>query len=211
MIISENDRCYEIRQKASKLLRELDIDTSTAIDIRNIIASLEKPISLKFIDLKGIPGFTCFDKNKNRYRIFLDDNLIDLCPARLKFTIAHELGHIILDHFIIYNNSLDMNLIMEREANTFVDELLMPTYFILWNRIKAKEIVERYEVSTAAANNKILYLKANALYKQIQAEINAKRFINRNIRNVEYSDYNNTMVNKLRDAWLDPDYDFGGF
>lgn len=48
MIISENDRCYEIRHKASNLLKELNIDTSTAIDIRNIIRKyLQKDADIK--------------------------------------------------------------------------------------------------------------------------------------------------------------------
>ena len=155
MIISENERYYEIRQKASNLLKELDIDTSTAIDIREIIASLDKPITLRVTDLKGIPGFTCYDEKKARYRIFADENLFEYCPARSKFTLAHELGHILLDHFTYTNNSLYMDYIMEREANTFVDELLMPTESILWHRCSVKEVAEIYEVSVLAAYNKI--------------------------------------------------------
>lgn len=54
MIISENTRCYEIRQKASNILKELNIDTSTAIDVRMIIASLGNPIALELTDPRGI-------------------------------------------------------------------------------------------------------------------------------------------------------------
>ena len=100
---------------------------------------------------------------------------------------------------------------MEREANTFVDELLMPTEFILWNKLKAKSIVEIYEVSSEAAYNKISFLKANALYKPIQEEIEAIRYHQHKYAySAVLEDDNNRMVKKLRDAWLDPDYEFGG-
>lgn len=210
MIISENERCYEIRQKASNLLKELDIDTSTAIDIQEIITSLDKPITLKITDLKGLPGFTCFDKKKNRYRIFLDEILSDNCPARFKFTIAHELGHILLDHFTYTDNSLYMNYIMEREANTFVDELLMPTEFILWHRCNAKEIAEIYEVSALAAYNKMSHIKSNALYKAIQAEITSTMLFYNDVRYIPQADERDKVVESLRNNWLDPDYEFGG-
>lgn len=210
MIIYENDRCYEIRQKASNLLKEQNIDTSTAIDIREIITSLDKPITLKITDLKGIPGFTCYDNERARYRIFVNESLLENCPARSKFTLAHELGHILLDHFTYTDNSLFMNYIMEREANTFVDELLMPTEYILWHRCSAAEIAEIYEVSALAAHNKMQYIKSNALYKEIQAEIASELMARSQIWYIPYSDIRNKSIEQMRDAWLDPDYEFGG-
>lgn len=106
MIFAENERDYEIRQKAVSLLEDLNIDTSTAINIREIITSLDKSISLKIIDLKGVLGFTCYDVQRERYRIFADEDLLIYCPTRFKFTVAHELGHILLDHFTNTENSL---------------------------------------------------------------------------------------------------------
>lgn len=166
---------------------------------------------MKQTDLRGIPGFTCYDKKKVRYRIFLDENLFDNCPARFKFTIAHELGHILLNHFTYTNNSLMMNNIMERETNTFVDELLMPTKFILWHRYSAKEVAEIYEVSGLAAYNKMSYIKSNALFKEIQAEIASEMMVNQQIWYRPYTDAQNNTVEKMRNAWLDPDYEFGRF
>jgi len=211
VIISENERCYEIRQKASNLLKDLNIDTSTAIDIRELISSLDKPITLKTTDLKGIPGFTCYDSMKSRYRIFTDENLFEYCPTRFKFTVAHELGHILLGHFTYTDNSLYMEYIMEREANVFVDELLMPTRDILCHKYNAREVAEIYEVSAQAAYNKIAYLKENALYKEIQAEIALEIMAYRRTWYTPNSDPRYKMVEQLRNAWLDPDYMVGGF
>lgn len=206
MIVFEGARCYEIRQKACKLLEELNIDTSAAIDIREIITSLEKPISLKITDLKGLPGFTCYDRKKDRYRIFADENLLRGCPTRFKFTVAHELGHIILNHFTYTDNSLYMDYIMEREANIFVDELLMPTAAILWKRYNAKEVAEIYEVSVSAAYNKIARIKENALYKELQTKIASEMMAYRRIRYIHYTDEYGKNVERLRELWLDPDF-----
>lgn len=210
MIIAENERCYEIRQKASNLLKDLNIDTSTAIDIRNIITSLDKPITLKLTDLKGIPGFTCYDKKKSRYRIFADESLFEYCPTRFKFTVAHELGHILLNHFTCTDNSLNIDYIMEREANIFVDELIMPTESILMHKCSAKEIAETYEVSAAAAYNKILYMKSNSIYKKIQTDIETEMLSYKRIKYIPFTDTRNNIVEQMRNAWLDPDYEFGG-
>lgn len=206
MIVSEDARCYEIRRKASNLLEELNIDTSTAIDIRGIIASLGKPISLRIKDLKGIPGFTCYDQVKDKYRIFADEDLFEHCPTRFKFTVAHELGHILLDHFKSTANSLYMDYIMEREANIFVDELLMPTAAILWKRYNAKEVAEIYEVSVSAAYNKIARIKENALYKELQTKIASEMMAYRRIRYIHYTDEYGKNVERLRELWLDPDF-----
>lgn len=207
----ENERCYEIRKKAVNLLVELNIDSSTAIDIREIIASLGKPITLKITDLKGIPGFTCYDKAKDRYRIFADENLYEKCPTRFKFTVAHELGHILLNHFKVTGNSLYMGYIMEKEANIFVDELLMPTRSILWHKYSAVEVAEIYQVSLQAAHYKMLHIRANALYKEIQAEIAYEMITYKNIRYFRHHpDPCGIMVEQLRNAWLDPDYKLGG-
>lgn len=211
MIISENERFYKIRQKASCLLKALNIDTSTAIDIREIITSLEKSITLKITDLKGIPGFSCYDKKKSLYRIFADENLFEYRPTRFKFTVAHELGHVLLGHFTYTDNSLYLEYIMEREANVFVDELLMPTRDILWHKYSAREVAEIYEVSSQAAYNKIAHIKENALYKEIQAEIALEIMAYRRTWYTPNSDPRYKMVEQLRNAWLDPDYMVGGF
>lgn len=211
MIITEDENYYKIRQKASSLLKELNIDTSTAIDIREIITSLDEPITLKITDLKGIPGFTCYDCRKSRYRIFTDENLFEYCPTRFKFTVAHELGHILLDHFTYTDNSLYMDYIMEREANVFVDELLMPTEYILWHNYSAREVAQIYEVSALAAYNKIAHIKKNALYKDIQTEIALELMAYKRIQYIPYTDTRSKIVEQMRNAWLDPDYEFGGF
>ena len=60
-------------------------------------------------------GFVEF-RNEN-YFIYYDDN-VEIETQR--FTVAHEIGHIVLNHFKIFSGS------REQEANMFAARLLMP-------------------------------------------------------------------------------------
>lgn len=61
-------------------------------------------------------GFTIF--NENKYMIFYNDSI---SISSQRFTIAHEIGHIYLGHFV-YSNPI----VREIEANIFASMLLMP-------------------------------------------------------------------------------------
>lgn len=137
--------------------------------------------------------------------MFFDEHLIDNCPARLNFTMAHEFGHIILNHFIDTDNTIIMDYNKEREANIFVDELLMPTRVIINRRMDVLAIAKTYNVSIAAAQNKIKYLKMNALYKQ-EKTLNRVFYILNNFgRDPLQSAYKDYELEQLHLAWLDPD------
>lgn len=70
-------------------------------------------------------GTINYDFNKNKYIITINK---DHHPNRQRFTVAHELGHYMLNH----GNKIDtlyqnMNELDEIEANKFADELLIPS------------------------------------------------------------------------------------
>lgn len=82
-------------------------------------------------------GFTIFDSKEDKYLIVYNKE-DDECTQR--WTIAHELGHILMGHLkredynlIHYNNGEHP---MEKEANTFAKHLLAP--FPLISRIKVE-------------------------------------------------------------------------
>lgn len=66
-------------------------------------------------------------ENNNKYIIFLNQDMIE---SRQRFTIAHEIGHIILGHHnldgynLIANSGLDTDV--EQEANMFARLILCP-------------------------------------------------------------------------------------
>ena len=69
--------------------------------------------------IQSIPsayGFTISDKNSNKHLVFYNDFKDD---TTIRFTLAHELGHIILQHD-------EDNDISNKEANCFARNLLCP-------------------------------------------------------------------------------------
>lgn len=69
-------------------------------------------------------GFTYGDDNKNVIFINKDQYI-----TRKRFTLAHELGHIALNHKLELDNIPDN--VRETEANTFASLLLCPPFIVL--------------------------------------------------------------------------------
>lgn len=74
-------------------------------------------------------GFTLYFAN--RYMIFYNDNIK---IGAQRFTIAHEIGHIVLEHFI--NSDAE---IREIEANCFAANILMPINVLRVCRVESAE------------------------------------------------------------------------
>lgn len=91
------------------------------IDLKDIIKYRE---DIKIIkdDLCGLDGYSIFNKNTKKYIIAIDDINYDL--PRQRFTLAHELGHIFLQHHTKYKYL--SNYVKEKSADAFAGELLMP-------------------------------------------------------------------------------------
>lgn len=197
----------QIRTKAVKLLEEHCLSNLREISIPYLISHLKQNITCQFADLKGLAGFTCHDHARDRYRMFLDSTTEENCPSRTSFTMAHELGHIVLDHFgrAVTSSIFIDDRFLEIEANLFADELLMPTEPITQYRMDAREVAATYNVSITAANNKIKYLENNAIYRQEKDNESILKIMNRYITLFRY-DRDDAVVSSLRNAWLDPDY-----
>lgn len=73
-------------------------------------------------DLLGLDGYSIYNAKTKRYLIALDDVNFDL--SRQRFTLAHELGHIFLQHHTKYRHLSDY--VKEKSADAFAGELLMP-------------------------------------------------------------------------------------
>ncbi len=72
----------------------------------------------EFVDncVESEMGFTFFDRKKKRWEIFYNDTK---CETTIRFTLAHELGHIVLEHD-------EDNDVHDKEANCFARNLLAP-------------------------------------------------------------------------------------
>ncbi len=167
----EKNRDYQIRKQVIDFLKKLDIDTSIAIDIAQVISRMEENIQWAFVDLEGLAGFTCYISSKDQYTIFLDYETSERCLERIIFTMAHEVGHIVLGHFNLHSNSTYIsNRVLEQEANIFADELLMPSLPIIEKKLTADEVSEKYLVSRSAASYKIRHMQRNTLYRENQQQ-----------------------------------------
>lgn len=91
------------------------------INVEDII-KYRKDIKIKKEDLLGLDGYSIYNYKTKRYLIALDDVNFDL--SRQRFTLAHELGHIFLQHHTKYRHLSDY--VKEKSADAFAGELLMP-------------------------------------------------------------------------------------
>lgn len=91
------------------------------INVEDII-KYRKDIKIKKEDLLGLDGYSIYNYKTKRYLIALDNVNFDL--SRQRFTLAHELGHIFLQHHTKYRHLSDY--VKEKSADAFAGELLMP-------------------------------------------------------------------------------------
>ncbi len=147
---------------ANELLRELEyppppIDPYSIAEI--------KGWKIGYEDLKGAAGLTYKVKKKSgfRYAIFLDNKAELLFPEdnllrRNRYTMAHEIGHIILHEQYEWQKVEDPNLEnkLEVEANWFASRLLMPDYgFTNEMDLTTSAVMAKFEVNLSAAKKRL--------------------------------------------------------
>ena len=104
--------------------------------------------------------------NRGKWYIVYDDST---ARGRIRFTIAHELGHIFLGHpLIVGYHARTVNASkpeVEQEADIFASRLLMPAC-VIWglNIHTAKDIQDVFDVSYTAA--KIRAERMQILYER---------------------------------------------
>lgn len=114
-------------------------------------------------ELSGVSedGFTVYKDGK--YNIFMR-NREDVLHQRTRFTMAHEIGHIILDHHkILGGNLLTMDPkvknYVEFQANTFAENILMPVEHILDIKDKSiNNLSKEFNVSKKMAQVRMAHL-----------------------------------------------------
>ncbi|MCX6743115.1 MAG: ImmA/IrrE family metallo-endopeptidase [Candidatus Parcubacteria bacterium] len=144
--------------------------------IRTILKSLEikePPIPLEkvanFFTIKVVP-YKNFPENISG-TIVNEDGFIAIGInsnkpiTRQRFTIAHELGHFLLNHDIgskLIDENFDKPINIEMEANDFAAELLMPRDFLKKDieekkfNINIPDLAKRYNVSEQAMSVRLL-------------------------------------------------------
>lgn len=114
------------RMKATMLTMKL---TEKDLPINPLMLVSEKyDVDIIYDNLEGEEGYTFYDPKRNRYRICIDNKYV---KGRCNFTIAHEVGHIILGHFHNYNlDEKKTHALLDKHANAFASALLMPEHIL---------------------------------------------------------------------------------
>ena len=121
----------------------------------NLPVSLEhlcklQGIELRFMTLGKINAIAF--RQRDTKVILVNDTL---CRNRQRFSIAHEIGHIFMEHGYI-SFSIELNnqrpKWQEPQANSFASELLMPRRLLVrYGFLTTQQIAEMCEVSLEAA------------------------------------------------------------
>jgi len=148
-------RVGSARKLARTLLKRAKV-TKAPVYINELIPTLEKDYDLKSVDglelENHVSGFLIQEQDLSAIAYNSTHHI-----HRQRFTVAHEIGHLLLGHNIIDEGSVTET--EEKEANIFASELLMPLDF-LKNDIKIHgctipRLAEAYMVSEQAMGIRI--------------------------------------------------------
>jgi hypothetical protein len=146
------------RDLAKKVIKDTKI-TQAPVSLQVIIEHLQKEYNLELakVDFSvGVSGLLirCTELDKEYFTIGFNQNE----PwCRRRFTIAHEIGHLLFGHTCSKNKGIPSD--NEKEADEFAGELLIPTMLIKKDFVKISNIPELsklYRVSEQAMSIKIL-------------------------------------------------------
>lgn len=185
--IPDKPRYATITRKAYQLLAELEI-AKFPVDPFEIIEQLDSLYLAAWTELKENTGVsdpaglkvrkldaeTIVKRGSGEYLIVYDDTIGYL--PRIRFTLAHEIGHIIMGHFTEFEKTSlregvtpAEKVVLEREADAFAAELLAP-----------RTILRRFP----GMRNDSAWLKQTCFLSEKAADIRAKE-----LRRVDFGYY----------------------
>lgn len=124
---------------AKDLRQDMKISDSSPIDLDSIIRAFDIHIKIARIG-KGILG-ACKVKGLQKLIVISPDISYE---SQKRFTLSHEIGHLIIHHGVHYCNADDLKMwinvpIKEKEANKFATELLLPQR-IVTSKLKKQDV-----------------------------------------------------------------------
>lgn len=154
----EQTKKNRIKNKVLNLLSEANIHY-LPIDLDQLMHYLRiRPVSFSAARQKGlaipqgIDGFTVI-RYRQQFAQYLLVYKDDTSFERLRWTLAHEIGHIVLGHLETQQADEDK---LEEEANYFARELLMPLVVLARLDARAQDDISRVcGVSRAAAGIRV--------------------------------------------------------
>lgn len=135
----------QVQKAAQEFLQKYHPKNTLPIPIEDII-ELQMNIGLNVVNgIKQLLGIDAFI-NQNFSEIFIDSFSFEKYPARTRFSIAHEIGHLVLhrqwyenngpkdiDKYLQFLDKIDEEIYkkIERQASTFAGLVLVPADHLL--------------------------------------------------------------------------------
>lgn len=186
-------RAYADYARAVRIAAEVLEDhqiTQVPLQLEQIIDALSNEVALmtysRFMELGGLSyaevihlmdsdlGACAYNPKTSQYVIYYNDTLSE---AWCRFTIAHELGHIFLEHHLIAGTGVLSRTFVakaqykeyENEANAFARNLLSPAplaKLIIKNRqfSDVANVEKAFFITSKAAETRIAFLKRDLRY-----------------------------------------------
>lgn len=154
---------YKFAQSKANEVWEKFVDKNIPVKLNDIVKGMD--ISVKEADLE-MDGVAQMDKNGIAFILYKRT----ISDERKRFTVAHELGHIILEHITFGGDSSRLSArSQEQEADQFAGSLLIPTKdlkaFVKNEDKTLDDIIKRYWVSKPAA---VIAVKSNRLLNKLK-------------------------------------------
>lgn len=207
MILLSSDYIQEFPFSISKVIND-----KTGVVCR----SFDKAFSYG-VDITAFGSEDAILQNLNNRSIIFYNNSPTIKPERKKFSLAHELGHITLEHNFDDKSNYD---IYEIEANFFAAQLLMPEQIINELRrrglqITKENLIKWFGVSGQAAQKRLDTLQKidythrsvdektmdNYIVKKFQNYINLVSPSSLKSSSI-YDPYEEEAMQKERDSWF---------
>jgi len=163
---SVSDEILKPKLKIAKLKAfetwESFCDKKIPVMLNDIVHKLGIPTT--GMDL-SVDGYTRANSDGSIYILFNKNTSI----TRQRFTVAHEIGHIVLEHTSIFGDCNQYSKAsQEKEADAFAGELLVPLSdlkLFLKTPKSIQEIVDRYIISKEVA---FIAIQGNNLLKMVR-------------------------------------------
>lgn len=157
---------------------------------------------IDFVSKKIAKNNDAFTLNRGDKFIIVYNSDISLnIVERIRFTIAHEIGHILLNHFnngdlILTRGGLseEKYSMLEREADTFARELLAPTFIMNTEKWKIKDVCNIFDVSKQVAH---ISLESKKHYPWIKPKYPLRDILTPDT--VKFKKRKNTLQKRSRD------------
>jgi len=151
------------KREIENIVKDLTKGVEYPIDVVEIAKKLGFDVYLSDFDDPNIAGMVINSQNNKNIYVNKDD-----IPQRQRFTIAHEIGHIVLHHSndasfqeVDFRNTNELPSQKEIEANAFAAALLMPEKLAIkvWEKLQdVDDFADYFKVSKSAGAIRLMNL-----------------------------------------------------